>query len=190
MSLGTEAVQLTRDSESKRPEHAPTRESPAADNSSPLLGGLLSSIGTSGSNGSNSQLMTSSLMRHPASGEIRALVMRRYQQHVGNQRAQRLVAGGRAERQDLLIIARARDAVHAAQLYKSGASDAVPETVEASLQLSEAVLVDIGIAMGPAIASIHEKRSELQAEIKAIVPGTEVRSLGRRRLRDALQQRG
>jgi len=93
MSLGTEAVQLTRDSESKRPEHAPTRESPAADNSSPLLGGLLSSIGTSGSNGSNSQLMTSSLMRHPASGEIRALVMRRYQQHVGNQRAQRLVAG-------------------------------------------------------------------------------------------------
>jgi CPA2 family monovalent cation:H+ antiporter-2 len=104
--------------------------------------------------------------------------------------AQRLVAGGRAERQDLLIIARARDAVHAAQLYKSGASDAVPETVEASLQLSEAVLVDIGIAMGPVIASIHEKRSELQAEIKAMVPGTEVRSLGRRRLRDALQQRG
>jgi monovalent cation:H+ antiporter-2, CPA2 family len=104
--------------------------------------------------------------------------------------AQRLVVGARAERQDLLIIARARDARHAAQLYKSGASDAVPETVEASLQLSEAVMVDIGIAMGPVIVSIHQKRSELQAEIKAMVPGTEVRSLGRRRLRDALQQRG
>jgi CPA2 family monovalent cation:H+ antiporter-2 len=36
----------------------------------------------------------------------------------------------------------------------------VPETIEASLQLSEAVLVDIGIPMGFVIASIHEKRDE------------------------------
>ena len=42
-------------------------------------------------------------------------------------------------------------------------TDAVPEALEASLQLSEAVLVDIGVAMGPVIASIHEKRSELRA---------------------------
>jgi monovalent cation:H+ antiporter-2, CPA2 family len=103
--------------------------------------------------------------------------------------AQRLVASARVERQDLLIIARARDARHAAQLYRTGASDAVPETVEASLQLSEAALVDIGIPMGPVIASIHEKRSALQAEIKAMAPGVEVRSLSRRRLRDALQQK-
>ena len=102
---------------------------------------------------------------------------------------QRLVEGARAERPDLLIIARARDDRHAAQLYRSGASDAVPETVEASLQLSEAVLVDIGIPMGPVIASIHQKRSELQADIKAMAPGAEVRSLGRRRLRDALQDK-
>src|SRR6185437_10098265 len=46
---------------------------------------------------------------------------------------------------DLLIIARARDAAHAAHLYRIGASDAVPETIEASLQLSEAVLVDVGV---------------------------------------------
>jgi CPA2 family monovalent cation:H+ antiporter-2 len=103
--------------------------------------------------------------------------------------ADRLVVSARAERQELLIIARARDAQHAAQLYKSGATDAVPETVEASLQLSEAVLVDIGIAMGPVIASIHEKRTELQADIKAMAPGVDVRSLSRRRLRDALRER-
>ena len=30
--------------------------------------------------------------------------------------------------------------------------------IEASLQLSEAALVGLGVAMGPAIASIHEKR--------------------------------
>jgi CPA2 family monovalent cation:H+ antiporter-2 len=42
----------------------------------------------------------------------------------------------------------------------------VPETLESSLQLSEAVLVDLGVPMGPVIASIHEKRDELRAAIK------------------------
>ncbi|MCX8477572.1 MAG: cation:proton antiporter [Sphingomonas sp.] len=68
---------------------------------------------------------------------------------------------------DLPIIARARDADHAAELYKAGATDAVPETLESSLQLSEAVLVDVGIAVGPVIASIHEKRDEMRKSIKA-----------------------
>ncbi len=68
---------------------------------------------------------------------------------------------------DLTIIARARDTDHAAALYRAGASDAVPETLESSLQLSEAVLVDLGVAMGPVIASIHEKRDELRAAIKS-----------------------
>ena len=100
--------------------------------------------------------------------------------------ADALVAGARAERADLLIVARARDATHAAHLYRTGASDAVPETIEASLQLSEAVLVDVGVAMGPVIASIHEKRAALQAAIKGLAPEAEVRTLGRRRLRDRL----
>jgi monovalent cation:H+ antiporter-2, CPA2 family len=97
-----------------------------------------------------------------------------------------LVAGARAERSDLLIIVRAHDARHAARLYRAGASDAVPETIEASLQLSEAVLVDLGVAMGPVIASIHEKRAQMQAAIRAMAPDAEVRTLGRRRLRDRL----
>lgn len=66
----------------------------------------------------------------------------------------------------LTIIARARDATHAAELYKAGVTDAVPETLESSLQLSEAVLVDLGVAMGPVIASIHEKRDELRKSIR------------------------
>jgi CPA2 family monovalent cation:H+ antiporter-2 len=98
--------------------------------------------------------------------------------------ADELVAGARAERSDLLIVARARDAAHAAHLYRTGASHAVPETIEASLQLSEAVLVDIGVPMGPVIASIHDKRDQLQAAIKAMAPDAEVRMLGRRRLRE------
>ena len=87
----------------------------------------------------------------------------------------------RAEFPDLPIIARARDTEHAARLYKSGVTDAVPEAMEASLQLSEAVLVDIGVAMGPVIASIHEKRSELRAEIMEAGELDAAPSLGRRR---------
>ena len=67
---------------------------------------------------------------------------------------------------DLPIVARARDAAHAAELYRAGVTDAVPETLESSLQLSEAVLVDLGVAMGPVIASIHEKRDEMRQTIR------------------------
>ncbi len=80
--------------------------------------------------------------------------------------AQRLVAKLRAAYPELLIVARARDPEHAAALYRAGASHAVPETLEATLQLSEAVLVDIGVAMGPVIASIHEKRDEFREHIR------------------------
>ena len=80
--------------------------------------------------------------------------------------AQRLVAKLRREHPDLLIVARARDAQHAAELYRAGASHAVPEQLESSLQLSEAVLVDIGVAMGPVIASIHEQRDVYRAQIE------------------------
>ncbi|ALE16755.1 putative Glutathione-regulated potassium-efflux system protein KefB [Altererythrobacter epoxidivorans] len=80
--------------------------------------------------------------------------------------AQRLVAKLRKSYPDLLIVARARDPEHAAELYRAGASHAVPETLESSLQLSEAVLVDIGVAMGPVIASIHEKRDEFRVKLE------------------------
>jgi CPA2 family monovalent cation:H+ antiporter-2 len=86
---------------------------------------------------------------------------------------------------DLPIVARARDTAHAAELYKAGVTDAVPETLEASLQLAEAVLVDLGVAMGPVIASIHEKRDELRAEIKTEAEMEEAPRLGGRRLRDS-----
>jgi monovalent cation:H+ antiporter-2, CPA2 family len=79
--------------------------------------------------------------------------------------AQRLVRRLRGEYPDMPIIVRARDTSHAALLYRAGATQAVPETLESSLQLSEAVLVDLGVPMGPVIASIHEKRDELREQL-------------------------
>ena len=80
--------------------------------------------------------------------------------------AVRITAKLRKSFPDLTIVARARDTDHAAELYRAGATDAVPETLESSLQLSEAVLIDLGVAMGPVIASIHEKRDTVRAEIR------------------------
>ncbi len=79
--------------------------------------------------------------------------------------AEAVVAVARELRPDLVIVARARDARHAQRLYDLGATDAVPETVEASLQLSEAVLVEIGVPMGLVIASIHERRDEFRVSL-------------------------
>ncbi|HEY8032794.1 MAG TPA: cation:proton antiporter [Methylocella sp.] len=89
--------------------------------------------------------------------------------------AEDIVRDARAGNPDLIIVARARDALHATQLYSLGVSDAVPETIEASLQLSEAVLVDMGIPMGKVIASIHEKRDEFRKILQPIAGRAEAR---------------
>ena len=77
-----------------------------------------------------------------------------------------IVARARQLRPDILIVSRARDAAHARKLYAMGATDAVPETIEASLQLSEATLVGLGVPTGPVIASIHAKRDEFRHSLQ------------------------
>lgn len=84
----------------------------------------------------------------------------------------------------LCVVARARDAEHAKRLYTKGVTDAVPETVESSLQLAEAVLVDLGVPMGLVIASIHEKRAELHGRIQGERSAPVRVALSRRRRRE------
>ena len=66
----------------------------------------------------------------------------------------------RARRGDVTIVARARDSDHARRLYAKGATDAVPETIEASLQLSEAVLVGLGVPIDVA-AHRHQEEQDV-----------------------------
>lgn len=84
----------------------------------------------------------------------------------GRSEIDNLVTAIRKLRPDIVIVARARDADHARHLYELGVTDAVPETIEASLQLSEAALVGLGIMAGPVIASIHEKRDEYRKDLQ------------------------
>ncbi len=72
----------------------------------------------------------------------------------------------RAERRKVVIVARARDAEHARHLYDLDVTDVVPETIEASLQLTEAALVGLGVPTGLVIASVHERRDEFRAELQ------------------------
>jgi CPA2 family monovalent cation:H+ antiporter-2 len=88
-----------------------------------------------------------------------------------------VVVATRSLRPDLILIARARDHKHAARLYALGVTDAVPETTEASLQLAENTLVDLGVPMGLVLASIHERRDAFRRIFQAAMPdGDAVRS--------------
>jgi CPA2 family monovalent cation:H+ antiporter-2 len=81
-----------------------------------------------------------------------------------------VVATARSLRPDLIIIARARDSRHAQRLYQLGVTDAVPETTEASLQLAENTLVDLGVPMGLVLASIHERRDRFRKMFQDAMP--------------------
>ena len=78
-----------------------------------------------------------------------------------------VVTTARSMRDDLILIARARDDQHAIRLYGLGVTDAVPETTEASLQLAENTLVDLGVPMGLVLASIHERRDQFRKAFQA-----------------------
>ena len=84
-----------------------------------------------------------------------------------------VVVATRSLRPDLILIARARDHKHAARLYALGVTDAVPETTEASLQLAENTLVDLGVPMGLVLASIHERRDRFRKIFQEAMPGSD-----------------
>ena len=79
----------------------------------------------------------------------------------------------RAIRPDVPIVSRARDGDHARHLYATGVNDAVPETVEASLQLSRAALVGMGVSQDDIGRSIKQEREALRRQLKQIDEASE-----------------
>ncbi len=88
----------------------------------------------------------------------------------GPTKVDEVVVATRSLRPDLILVARARDDKHAARLYALGVTDAVPETTEASLQLAENALVDLGVPMGLVLASIHERRDAFRKVFQEAMP--------------------
>jgi voltage-gated potassium channel Kch len=75
--------------------------------------------------------------------------------------AERVVEAAHRNWPDLPIYARARDVAHATRLLAQGATHVIPETIEASLQLSEMVLIGAGV---PGDAARHLIDLRRQAE--------------------------
>ena len=87
--------------------------------------------------------------------------------------AEKVVATARRHWPALVIYARARDRTHAARLIARGASHVIPETIEASLQLGEMVLMEIGVP-GRAARQIIETRR--QSEQVTAVKGRRIKA--------------
>lgn len=80
--------------------------------------------------------------------------------------ASRTVEGVRQHWKEIPIFVRARDNTHMGELEELGATDVVPETLEASLQLSGLVLREIGASSEAVTAMINRVREEGYARIE------------------------
>ena len=77
--------------------------------------------------------------------------------------AEQIVEIARRHWPNLVIYARARDKAHAIRLIAQGATHAIPETIEASLQLGEMVLMGVGVPDQAARKMIEERRLSEQS---------------------------
>lgn len=82
----------------------------------------------------------------------------------------RAVKTAQKVRPDLPIVARAHDRAHALELERLGASAAVPETLEASLQLGGQVLRSMGLSHGSCDDIIEHFRLRDYAALSAVAP--------------------
>lgn len=78
------------------------------------------------------------------------------------QAAERIIATARRERPDLPIFVRARDPAHARALHHLGATQAIPEVTEPSLELGYALLQQIGVPNDTSLALIEEQREQMR----------------------------
>jgi CPA2 family monovalent cation:H+ antiporter-2 len=85
--------------------------------------------------------------------------------------AERAIAAARRGWPELPVLARARDAAHAGRLRAAGAATAVPETLEASLQLAARTLELAGGPPEAIAARIERERAESLAQIDARADG-------------------
>lgn len=69
------------------------------------------------------------------------------------------------------IVARARDAMHAAELARMGATSTVPDVIEGSLHVAHELLVNIGIPAAAANVAVEKQRQTETQEIQKVLAG-------------------
>jgi monovalent cation:proton antiporter-2 (CPA2) family protein len=101
------------------------------------------------------------MLRKLAAERAAALVVTMDSPHA----AELVVASARRQWPDLTIFARARNVGHAKRLINHGANHVIPETTEASLKLSEMVLMGAGIPSAAACHVIETRRAAEQVAV-------------------------
>lgn len=89
--------------------------------------------------------------------------------------AERIVEALHQTSPDLAIFVRARDLPHGRSLEAKGASQAVPETLEASLQLGAITLTSIGLSSSEVMGILQELRNDDYANLGETVRGAQDR---------------
>jgi CPA2 family monovalent cation:H+ antiporter-2 len=84
---------------------------------------------------------------------------------------ERIVAEAKRAWPHIPVYARARDAQHARRLHQAGAALASPDTIEAALQLGEALLTGVGVPDEVARRIVNERREEEVAKALYSAPG-------------------
>jgi monovalent cation:H+ antiporter-2, CPA2 family len=83
------------------------------------------------------------------------------------QEAMQVVRNARQQYPDLAIYARSHDEAHARALQQAGATDVVPEMLEAGLQLGTLALESLGLPDGDVHAIVALERERRQAPVNA-----------------------
>lgn len=73
--------------------------------------------------------------------------------------ARRVIKAAKAIKPSILIVARARDAAHAAELMRLGATATIPDVIEGSLHVAHALLTHIGVPEDAAQRLINQQRA-------------------------------
>ncbi len=81
--------------------------------------------------------------------------------------AEQIVTRVRADHPDLPILVRARDADHARRLLSAGASEVVPETIEASFDLAEVTFSALGLSADSSRRLVADQRQRERAALRS-----------------------
>ncbi|HSF47382.1 MAG TPA: cation:proton antiporter, partial [Burkholderiales bacterium] len=99
--------------------------------------------------------------------------------------ALKTLSATRAERADLSILVRARDDTSFDELLHAGATEVVPDTLEASLMLATQLLLLLEVPMGNVVSRMQQVRSDRYRLLRPYSPGA-VESDARLRGREGL----
>ncbi len=88
--------------------------------------------------------------------------------------AQKVLAHVLAVRKDLPVMVRTRDESHVEQLRKSGATEVVPETLEAGLMIASQALLLLDVPIARVVRRIREERSRRYLVLREFFPGESV----------------